>query len=45
MGNKLNLGQRERLSKLLGGWIGKRYTRPRIGIPVEIHWVLVKEAI
>ena len=32
--------QRERLSKLLGNWIAKRYTRPRIGIPVEIHWVL-----
>ena len=32
--------QRERLGKILGSWIEKRYTRPRIGIPVEIHWLL-----
>ena len=34
--------QRERLGKILGKWIEKRYTRPRIGIPVEIHWRLVR---
>ena len=32
--------QRERLGKLLGSWIEKRYTKPRIGIPVEIRWLL-----
>jgi ubiquinone/menaquinone biosynthesis C-methylase UbiE len=32
--------QRERLSKLLGSWIAKRYTWPKLGIPVEIHWLL-----
>ena len=32
--------QRERLGKLLGSWIEKRYTRPRVGIPVEIHFIL-----
>jgi len=32
--------QRERLSKLLGDWIAKRYTWPKVGIPVEIHWLL-----
>ena len=32
--------QRERLGKILGTWIEQRYTRPRIGIPTEIHWVL-----
>jgi len=39
MGNKLNLGQRERLGKLLGSWIAKRYTWPKLGIPVEIHFL------
>ncbi len=34
--------QRERLGKILGKWIEKRYTRPRIGIPVEIRWLLRK---
>lgn len=32
--------QRGRLEKVIGKWISKRYTWPRIGIPVEIHWVL-----
>jgi len=32
--------QRERLGKILGKWIEQRYTRPRIGIPVEIHFIL-----
>ena len=32
--------QRERLGKLLGRWIEKRYTWPKLGIPVEIHWLL-----
>jgi len=32
--------QRERLGKILGKWIEQRYTRPKIGIPVEIHWIL-----
>jgi SAM-dependent methyltransferase len=34
--------QRERLSKVLGSWIAKRYVRPKIGIPVEIHFLLRK---
>lgn len=34
--------QRERLGKVLGKWIEQRYTRPKIGIPVEIHWRLSK---
>ena len=36
--------QRERLGKILGKWIEQRYTRPRIGIPVEIFWKLRKVA-
>jgi SAM-dependent methyltransferase len=34
--------QRERLSKVLGSWIAKRYVKPKIGIPVEIHFLLRK---
>jgi SAM-dependent methyltransferase len=36
--------QRERLGKLLGRWIEKRYTWPKLGIPVEIRWLLRKVA-
>jgi ubiquinone/menaquinone biosynthesis C-methylase UbiE len=32
--------QRERLGKLLGKWVEKSYTWPKVGIPVEIHWIL-----
>jgi hypothetical protein len=42
MGKKLNLGQRERLGKLLGRWGEKSYTWPKLGIPVEIHFLLRK---
>lgn len=34
--------QRGRLEPWVGKWISKRYTWPKIGIPVEIHWRLVK---
>jgi ubiquinone/menaquinone biosynthesis C-methylase UbiE len=34
--------QRERLSKVLGSWIAKRYVKPKFGIPVEIHFLLRK---
>lgn len=34
--------QREKLGKLLGRWIEKRYSWPSIGIPVEIKWILRK---
>jgi ubiquinone/menaquinone biosynthesis C-methylase UbiE len=32
--------QRERLGKFLGKWVEKRYIWPKIGVPVEIHWIL-----
>jgi hypothetical protein len=35
--------QRQRLAEWLGEWIAKEYTRPKIGIPKEIHWILSKE--
>ena len=34
--------QRGRLEPWLGDWISRRYTRPKIGIPVEIHWRLAR---
>jgi SAM-dependent methyltransferase len=34
--------QRERLGKILGSWIEKSYTRPRLGIKTEIKWILRK---
>ena len=32
--------QRGRLEKIVGKWISKRYSWPKIGIPVEIHFRL-----